>query len=97
MQIDALQREVARQCGFKTEDEIYNAVEHIRSAMSLFGRDFEILQSANYLKYNRMKRFPSWRLGSDFVDVQLHEGMLSEFLEKEESIKYHLVVSVSVT
>ena len=69
----------------------------MRSAMSLFGWDHEILNAANYLKFNRMKRFPSWLMHMTFPDVALHEGALSEFLEKGSDIKYHLLVSVSVT
>ena len=88
---------MARQSGYKTEEEIDNAVEHMRSAMSLFGRDQEILNAANYLKYNRMQPFPSWLMHQKFRDVPLHEGALSGFLKKGSDIKYHLLVSVSVT
>jgi len=95
--IDALQREVARQSGFETEKDIVNAVEHIRSAIALFGRSMDILNAANYLKFNRMKRFPSRRMMSSIVDVQLHEGLLSEILDKPNDIKFHLLISVSVT
>ena len=97
--IDLLQTEVVKACGFKTEAQIENAIEFLRSASALYPNDEEILNAANYLKVNKMKPFNPYLYGAKYVDCALNNCKLSDLLNKasDKGYKYHFLISVSVT
>mmetsp|Transcript_57400 Transcript_57400/g.91329 ORF Transcript_57400/g.91329 Transcript_57400/m.91329 type:complete len:171 (-) Transcript_57400:182-694(-) len=94
--IDLLQRAVVQQCGYQTDAQIENAIEYLRSAVALYPNDEEILQSANYLRFNRMRKF-GLCLGSKFPDCHLYDRNLSDLLPPDQGYKFHFLISVSVT
>lgn len=102
--IRKLQCEVVKQHGFdETEEDINYAIEILRSAKSLYPNDQQILNSANYLKYNRCKK-NEFKIGQDkYKDVNnlyhikfgLEKGYkLSDILDNK---KKNLLISLSMT
>lgn len=51
-----LQTEVVKTFGYTSQDEIKEAILRLRSAQATYPNDSEILNAANYLKYNRIKQ-----------------------------------------
>ena len=98
--VNNLQKKVVNEFGFgptnKNEEEY--ALEYLRSARALYPDDDEIKNSANYLKYNLVKKFP-FNIDDYYKDINLLDLnnnliKLSEIIKKDV---LNVIISGSIT
>ena len=86
-----LQTEVVKRFGYKSKFEIKFGLDRLRSALSSYNNDKEILNAANYLKFNRMRK-GDFDVGDSVADyditlIKLDQDSKNEDVKNDKSDK----------
>jgi hypothetical protein len=96
--IDTIQKQVVNEFGYINEQNSLYALNVLRSALQLFPNDSTILQSANYLKFNRCSE-GDLNVGDNYIDVGLLKlnGEQIQFSNIMDANKPNIILCASVS
>ena len=95
---DEIQCKVVNHFGFHESEHVLYALETLKSALSIYPNDEEIINSANYIKFNRAKAF-EFNVGDKYKNIELLT-LKNESLDFSNILNHkkpNIIISGSIT